>query len=239
MSLCEYSALISPVRAAYLHSTQSGSICGWLMLPAPLCVGSVCHRVSRDASWFPGSAFPQRQPAGVRPPVSVRPPQPLGALPLQVSPATLTWVRQGFDWLSQSQYIRVCVCVCSNLCCLKRDFLLEWKNTHFDIVNVQMAYLMPEVKEIVVGWSPMWLQFMGTGAWYELTLLQLFAAVWLTSQSDQVFWKEQLTGFSWCQADFTSSSSLFEDFGCQPSPFMLVKSPIWSNLFMSLLFLGQ
>lgn len=51
------------------------------------CSGSAYHRVSHDPSRFPGSAFLERQPAGVRSPISVWSPQPLRALPLQVSPA--------------------------------------------------------------------------------------------------------------------------------------------------------
>lgn len=65
-----------------------------------LCSASVYHRVSHDPSRFPGSAFLERQPAGVRSPISVRPPQPLWALPLQVSPAATlirSWVTLGYD----------------------------------------------------------------------------------------------------------------------------------------------
>lgn len=53
--------------------------------PPPHCVASVSHRVSHDSAWLPGSAFPEWQPAGVRSPLSVRSPEPLRTLPLQVS----------------------------------------------------------------------------------------------------------------------------------------------------------
>lgn len=86
-----FNPMITTVLSIYL--------CLCLTRPA-LCSASVYHRVSHDPSRFPGSALLERQPAGVRSPVSVRPPQPLWALPLQVSPAASlihSWVMLGYD----------------------------------------------------------------------------------------------------------------------------------------------
>lgn len=58
-----------------------------LLLSARLSLGSVSHWVSHGSSGFTGSAFLERQPAGVRSPVGVWSAQPHRALSVQVSPA--------------------------------------------------------------------------------------------------------------------------------------------------------
>lgn len=74
-----------------------------------------------------------------------------------------------------------------------------------------------------MGWSLVSLQSMGTRAWYEFTVLQLFAAVKLTSQTNRVVREEGWTTIICCQEDFTASYFLLKDFECQPSRFILMK----------------
>lgn len=71
-----------------LSKLHRASLCVYAYMlwpPHPYCVASVSHRVSHGSAWLTGSASPEWQPAGVCSPVSVRSPEPLRTLPLQVS----------------------------------------------------------------------------------------------------------------------------------------------------------
>lgn len=64
---------------------------------------------------------------------------------------------------------------------------------------------------------------MGTCAWYELSGLQLFAAVLLTSYNDSVVQEEGSTTPICCQGDFTTVdfNQNNQPFECQPGGFTL------------------